>query len=54
MTWYINRSDSYGNHDTVDEFESRDEALAMRAEYEMSDPSGEYTTTTRPLPGWEY
>lgn len=51
MTIYIQRRD--GRHvETVDEFETRKEARAMRDEYQFADPSAIYYTSTRACRDW--
>ena len=51
MTFYINRS-GQGYLETVDEFPTRREALAMVREYRLSDPSASYFISARPCKGW--
>ena len=49
--YYIQRKDS--NYlETVDEFETRKEALAMLAEYRMADPYAHHYLSTRPCKDW--
>ena len=42
-----------GQRETVDEFDTRSEALKMAREYRLGDPSAEYYLSTRPCGGWE-
>ena len=51
MKTYIQRKDS-GQLETVDEFDTRKEARAMLAEYQMADPSASYYLSSRPCKGW--
>jgi len=39
--------------ETVDEFETRKEARAMLTEYQMSDPSAEFYTSSRACKDWK-
>lgn len=48
---YIQRK-GQGQLETVDQFETRKEARAMLAEYEMSDPSASYYISTRCCNNW--
>ncbi|WP_158081225.1 hypothetical protein [Rhodoferax fermentans] len=48
---YIQRRGN-GYLETVDEFETMDEAKKMLGEYRLSDPSAEYYTSSRPCKGW--
>ena len=51
MKTYIQRKD--GKYlETVDEFDTRKEALAMLAEYRFSDQSAHYYLSTRPCKNW--
>lgn len=49
---YIQRKDSNGL-ETVDEFETRKEAVAMVKEYRMSDNSASYYLSSRPCKDWK-
>lgn len=49
--YYVQRRDGR-NLETVDEFDTRREALAMLAEYRMSDPSAAFYLSRRPCAGW--
>ena len=50
---YIQRKDSqFGYLETVDEFETRKDARAMLAEYRLSDPYGNYYTSSRACKDW--
>jgi len=49
--YYVQRADGR-NMETVDEFETRKEALAMLAEYRLGDPSARYYLSRRPCRGW--
>jgi len=49
--YYIQRKGG-GYLETVDEFESGQDARAMLAEYIMSDPSAVYRISTRPCKAW--
>ena len=51
MTTYIQRI-GQGYRETVDEFETRKEALEMVREYSMSDPSAHYYLSSRPCRSW--
>lgn len=49
--FYINRrGNDYG--ETVDEFETQEEAERMLSEYRMSDRAGSYRISRTPTPGW--
>lgn len=48
---YIQRN-GQGYLETVDEFTTRREALAMLAEYRLSDPSARYYISTRACKAW--
>lgn len=48
---YIKRKGD-GYLETVDEFETRKEAREMCREYQTSDSSGYYYTSTRPCKDW--
>jgi len=50
--YYIQRKDSY-YLETVDEFETKEEAIKMLVEYKISDPFAEYYTSTRPCSNWK-
>jgi len=47
---YIQRKSSI--LETVDEFETRKEALAMLKEYQLADRSATYYLSTRPCRAW--
>ena len=49
--FYIQR-DGQGDRETVDEFETRKEAVAMLAEYRFADPSATYWVSSRPCRDW--
>ena len=51
MKFYIQRKDGR-DLETVDEFETHKEAVAMVTEYRMSDPSARYYLSTRPCKSW--
>jgi hypothetical protein len=42
-----------GMLETVDEFETRREALAMVKEYRFADPTGHYYLSSRACKGWQ-
>lgn len=48
---YIQR-DGQQVRETVDEFETRREAIDMVKEYRLSDPSARYWISTRPCRDW--
>lgn len=48
---YIQRK-SFSILETVDEFETRKEALAMLREYQLMDRSATYYLSTRPCRAW--
>ena len=48
---YIQRKGD-GYLETVDEFETRKEALAMLKEYRMSDPTARFYISTRACKAW--
>jgi len=50
---YIQRKDSYGNFETVDEFESRKEAKNMLKEYRLGDKSAYYYISQKPCRDWQ-
>jgi hypothetical protein len=50
-TYYINRRDGR-QVETVDEFEGRDEARAMLAEYRLADPSAHHYISRRACQSW--
>ena len=50
---YIQRKDSYGNTETVDEFESRKEAIKMLKEYRLSDKSAYFYVSQKPCKDWQ-
>lgn len=50
---YIQRKDDYGNFETVDEFESRKEAINMLKEYRLSDRSAYYYISQKPCRDWQ-
>ena len=49
---YIQRKDYDGNLETVDEFESRKEAIKMLKEYRLSDQSGYFYISQKPCRDW--
>lgn len=49
---YIQRKDAH-QLETVDEFQTMKEALAMLTEYRMSDPSAHFYTSRRPCKAWK-
>jgi putative IMPACT (imprinted ancient) family translation regulator len=49
---YIQRKDSI-RLETVDEFETRKEAVAMVKEYRISDKSASYHLSSRPCKDWK-
>lgn len=51
MKYYIQRK-GQGYLETVDEFDTRKEALEMLTEYRISDPSAHYYLSTRPCKDW--
>ena len=51
MTTYVQRV-GQGYRETVDEFETRKEALEMVREYRVSDPSANFYLSTRPCKDW--
>lgn len=51
MTTYVQRY-GQGYRETVDEFATRKEALAMLKEYRFSDPMGDYYLSSRPCKNW--
>ena len=51
--YYIQRSGN-GYLETVDEFETRREARAMLAEYQLADPAGRYYLSTRACKEWRH
>jgi len=51
MRTYIQRRDS-NQLETVDEFDTRKEARAMLAEYQVADPFASYYLSSRPCKGW--
>ena len=48
---YIQRKDAH-QLETVDEFETRKEALAMLKEYRMGDSEADYYLSSRPCKSW--
>ena len=50
---YIQRKDSYGNFETVDEFESNKEGKSMLKEYRLSDKSAYYYISKRCCKDWQ-
>ena len=49
---YMQRKDQNGL-ETVDEFPTRKEAVAMVKEYKLADPYGEYYLSTRCCKAWK-
>lgn len=53
MTYYINREEGR-YHETVDQFDDKAEALAMKAEYQLSEFGRAYFYVSQTArPGWE-
>lgn len=52
MTIYIQRR-SYGYLETIDEFETMEEAKAMLAEYRLADTNAHYYLSTRCCRAWK-
>ena len=50
---YIQRKYDYGNLETVDEFESRKEAVNMLWEYRRSDTSAFFYISQKPCRDWQ-
>ena len=50
---YIQRKDPYGNLETVDEFESRKEAINNLKEYRIYDTSAFYSLSQKPCRDWQ-
>ena len=50
-TYYIQRKDSNGL-ETVDQFNTRKEALAMLKEYSICDPFAQYYLSSRACKAW--
>jgi hypothetical protein len=50
---YIQRKDDYGNLETVDEFESRKEAINNLKEYRIYDTSAFYYISQKPCRDWQ-
>ena len=50
---YIQRKDSYGNFETVDEFKSEKEAKSMLKEYRLNDKSAYYYVSKRCCKNWQ-
>lgn len=48
---YIQMRSSWGL-ETVDEFETRKEAIAMLKEYRMADPTADFYISTRACKAW--
>lgn len=48
---YVQRH-GQGQRETVDQFDTRREALAMVQEYREADPSARYYLSSRPCKGW--
>lgn len=49
---YIQRQNGWHSRDTVDQFDTREEALAVLAEYERDDPDHHYYLSCRPCEDW--
>jgi hypothetical protein len=49
--YYVQRKDGR-NVETVDQFDTRKEALEMRKEYALSDPSARFYLSRRPCNAW--
>ena len=52
MKYYIQRKDGR-NLETVDAFETRNEARAMLSEYRLADRAADYYVSTRPCKDWK-
>lgn len=52
MKYYIQRKGG-GYLETVDEFDTQEDARAMLAEYIIADPSAVYRISTRPCKVWK-
>ena len=53
MTYYINREEGR-YHETVDQFDDKAEALAMKSEYQLSEFGRAYYYVSQTArPGWE-
>jgi hypothetical protein len=50
---YIQRKGDYGYLETVDEFESRKEAVNMLKEYRLSDKSAYFYISQKPCRDWQ-
>ena len=50
---YIQRKDDYGYLETVDQFDSRKEAVNMLWEYRRSDTSAFFYISQRPCRNWQ-
>ena len=50
--FYIQRKDA-SQLETVDQFDTRKEALAMLKEYQISDTSGHYYISSRACKAWK-
>ena len=50
--YYIQRKDGR-QIETVDQFDTRKEALAMVKEYRIADPSASFSLSRRPCKGWK-
>ena len=50
--FYIQRN-GQGLLETVDQFDTRKEAIEMLKEYNLSDPSAHYYLSTRACKGWK-
>lgn len=53
MTFYIQMKRERCPLETVDEFETRKEAQAMRKEYCLADPYATYRISTLPCKAWK-
>jgi hypothetical protein len=50
---YIQRKGDYGYLETVDEFESRKEAIRMLKEYRLGDKSAYFYISQKPCRDWQ-
>ena len=53
MRYIQRKDDDDGNLETVDEFESRKEAINMLKEYRLSDKSAYYYISQKPCRDWQ-
>ena len=52
MSYYIQRVGN-GYRETVDEFETKNEAREMLREYQLADSTAKYYISTRPCSNWK-